>query len=324
MSDVEHRLIDATVEHLRAEALEATWEPAPAGAGRDAVGQLHVRWSGGSHSFPAVVKSGLRPGSVGLLPDVRGGVVLTDSVTRTVRDALADAGWGFVDGAGNAALSAPGLTVRVEGRRASRKVLPPIGLPFTTLGLPVTFVLLVRGGMGDGGTQRELARLSRTSLGSTNRVLQALRSLGHLTPDGQLARRGALLDRWTEAYLVQRDSLGAAQTFSTDLWASAADVMEAALPHGALLGSELGARAEGHSIRPVTALFYCGEQARQDLIRAGRLRPDDTGWVEVREAFWAAELLGVDARTVPAFLIRADMLAAGDPRLTALARTLEP
>jgi hypothetical protein len=254
-----------------------------------------------------------------MLPVIDDGVVVTDYVSSKLRHALADAGWGFVDASGNASLTAPGLMIRLEGGRPQKDVTPPIAAPFGRTGLPVTFALLVR---GRTRTQRELASSAKSSLGTTNRVLQGLRVLGYLSDDGELRRPAALRDRWTEAFLVHRDALAAPQMFTSDRWTQPQDVLKGKLPHDAYLGSEVGAAARGLSIRPETGLIYCSSPVRHEVIVQGRLRPDPVGWLEVRETFWGKDLLGLESQVVPDLLLRADLLSEADPRLTALARDL--
>lgn len=313
----------AVLSHLRREGLGAEWR-STANARSHADGWLTVSWSEGGHAFPVVIKARLSPKAVPLLPRLEGGVVVTGAASPRLRDALTDAGWGYIDAAGNASLNAPGLIVRVEGSRPSNESTIPIDLPFSRTGLPVTFVLLARGGVPQAGTQREVAELAKTSLGSTNRVLQGLKRLGYLSDSGELLRRKMLVDRWTEAYLVLRDHLAPGRRFTSDRWPSAAKLLLDELPEGVHLSSEAAARAQGSSLRPETALVYCTPDGRGALIKRGRLRPDETGWVELRRTFWHPGLLDPGATEVPSFLVRADLLAGEDARLTAVAKEWTP
>ncbi|MGD8199098.1 type IV toxin-antitoxin system AbiEi family antitoxin [Ornithinimicrobium sp. W1679] len=324
MDAVEHSLVDGVLKRLRQDGLEVSWVAASQEHGVSD-GVLRVSWLEGGHPFAAVVKPRLDLAAVPLLPSLAGGVVVTERVSPALSAALGRAGWGFVDASGNAALSAPGLLVRLEGRRLPKEHSPPsIALPFSRTGLPVTFVLLARGGLGEGDTQRDLAQLAHSSLGSTNRVLKALRTLGHLSPEGGLLRKSALAERWMEAYLVYRDELAPAQRFDSDRWASPKDLPLSGLPSGAVLSSEMAARALGRSIRPETALVYCDPKTRKDLVKVGRLRPSDSGWIELRRTFWDDALFDRTTKTAPDFLVRADLLAEADPRLTELATDWDP
>lgn len=316
MANLEQGLVDAAVTHLRRRGLTVTWQAA---ARPDSAvdGQLEVTWDGGRHVFPAVAKVRITPAVVPLLRRSGGKLVITDHVSPKLADALSDVGLNYADASGNASLVAPGLLVRTEGRRPTSRPSPSAGLPFSTTGLPVTFALLVLSAEDARPTQRELSELSGVSLGSTNRVVQALRRLGYVSEDGTPMKRKKLVDRWTEAYLVLGEEMSPVQRFTSDRWASPQDVLPS-LPDGVFVGSELAAHVDGLSIRPETALIYAWTKGRQDLLRAGRLRPAEDGWVRVREPFWQPGLLGRGHR-LPDFLIRADLLAEGDPRPTWLA-----
>lgn len=322
MGLLEHQLVQTVTEGLRRQGVQAAVSIQPPGQDEPLHGELEVQWRGGRHIFPVVVKPRLEPWTVPLLPVLRGGVVVTDYASPKLRQALVAAGWGFVDGQGNASLTAPGLHVRITGNRPRQESTPSTALPFTKTGLPVTFVLLVREGMEGVGTQRELSELAQRSLGSTNRVLQALRAQGHLTEDGKLVKPSLLRDRWTEAYLLQKDLGAPHRKFDSDRWGSPKELLAAELPQGVHLGSEAAASALGLSIRPATAMLYCQPETRKDVVRAGRLRAKPDGWIELRVPFWGSTLLDSKVRTVPDLLIRADLLAEADPRLTTLAEEM--
>lgn len=322
MRVLERQLVQAAIDGLRRQGLRVAVsthlpeddEPLP--------GELEVQWQDGYHTFPIVVKPRLEPWTVPLLPALRGGVVVTDYASPKLRHALVDAGWGFVDGAGNASLTAPGLHVRVAGHRPQQQSTPSATLPLTKTGLPITFVLLVREGLQQVGTQRDLSELAQRSLGSTNRVLQALRAQGHLTKDGRLAKPSLLRNLWTEAYLLHKDLGAPHRKYDSDRWGSPRELLAADLPQGAHLSSETAAAALGLSIRPETAVLYCRAETRKDMVRGGRLRAKPDGWIELRAPFWGSALLDADARTVPDLLIRADLLAEADPRLVGLAEEM--
>ena len=311
----------AAVEHLHRRGLKVAWQDI-AEPDVTADGLLDVRWEGGSHSFPVVAKTRLTASTVPLLRRTGAELVLTDHVSRDLGTALSDAGLSYADASGNASLTAPGLLVRIEGRRTAGRPSPSPELPFSATGLPITFALLVLSPRDRRPTQRELSELTGSSLGSTNRVMQALRRLTYVSEDGTVLRREPLIDRWTESYLYHRDELAPELSFTSDRWTSPADLLHS-LPEAAYVSSELAAHVQGLSIRPETALVYAWPEARQELVRAGRLRPGEHGWVHVRQPFWRPELLCADEQ-LPQFLVRADLLAEQDPRLTSIATAQWP
>lgn len=314
----EATLPDEAVKALTSQGLGARWSFADDGP---IDGRLTIVWADGEQTFPVITKAVLPLGAVEMLPEVPNGVVLTNEVKPAVRKALQSAGWGYLDTTGAALLTAPGVFVRVDGWRRAAQV-PSIERPFSKTGLPVTFVVLVRGGLAGVGSQRGLAALAGASLGTTNRVLKGLRQLGHLSEDGSLLKRSTMADRWIESYLALSELGGfAAQRYASGSWERPTEALDR-LPAGAHAGSELAAWARGQSIRPQSALIYCAGEARNKVILSGRLKPDAGGWVQLRTPFWGEGLLSMEESVVPDLLIRADLLAAADPRLAAAAKVL--
>ena len=315
-------LIEEIERSLRELGIDAAWARLPGSRAGDmgTDGHLRVRWDGGEHTFPVAVKPNARPALLDLAgPPPRGTILMTEHVNGNLADRLERSGWqGYADASGNVSLRAPGLLIRVTGQ-PGRATPPPPSLPFNPRGLPVTFAVLTSAVRGETWTQRELARLTGSALATVNRVIQALVKSDHLTPDRQLIRPEVLRDQWTAAYLSIQPEAWPDETYSSSLWASPGDVLDADLPAGALIGSELAASRHGAPIRPTTALIHCPPTSRQKLIAAGRLRRDPQGFITVRPAFWAPELVH-GARTAPSFLVRADLLLEDDPRLTEIAR----
>ncbi len=306
---------------LNQHGIDAGWLPESPSAAVGSEGHLRVRWGGAEHLFTAAVRPRTRPATIELAgAPPQDAILLTEHVTPKLATSLDRAGWsGYADASGNVLLRAPGLLVRIEGRTPRRVVRPSTTLPFTRSGLPVTFALLVEEARNAAWTQRDLARLTDSSLGTVNRVLTALRASGHLDEHRRLRRPDELGYQWTAAYVAAQPEAWPDETYSSSRWNEVVDVLDAALPDGALLGAELAAFRHGSSVRPTTALIHCPPGGRADLIRSGRLRHDSRGPIVVRPAFWTTELVQ-GARTAPPFLVRADLLLADDPRLTDIAR----
>lgn len=316
-------LPDAILRSLQALGLDATWQLADPAADDPQDRHLHVRWSGQEHSFPVVIRRTARPSLVALAgPPPEGTILVSEYVSDGVAAELERFGWaGFVDAEGNASLTAPGLVVKVRGHRP--RMTPPTSptTPFTKVGLPVTFGLLVADARGTQWTQRELARLTGTSLGTVNRVIRGLRDR-YLDQEGRISHREPLMTRWTAAYLETQPMAWPSEHFTSSAWDSVADLESDSLPPGCLVSSELAAHHRGFPVRPTTALVHCLPEHRNDVIRSGRLRPDPAGNIALRPAFWSADLFPADTET-PDFLIRADLLLEGDPRLDDIAGSWE-
>ncbi len=309
---------------LKALNLDTQWDYLPH-KGTDAQvvdGHLEVRWVGGEHGFQAHIRRTVRPSLITLAgPPPNNTILITEHVTDGVAKALERMGWaGYVDAAGNASLAAPGLAVRVTGRSPRGEKPTHTAVPFSRTGLPVTFGILVAHLTGVVWTQRELAQLTKSSLGSVNRVIGGLRGR-YLDDDGRVMRTRPLVDAWTAAYVETQPTMWPSKHYASDLWTDVRHLTSEDLPTGCLFSSELAAHHEGLPIRPATALVYCPTDRRTELIKAGRLRQDPRGSIAVRPTFWSPAMLP-DVTEAPRFLIRADLLLEDDPRLEDLAREL--
>lgn len=332
------------VAALRRAGFDTRWRaPTRSESGPGVDGVLEVVLDGREVNFPARVFPQLRLASVALLDldGEQGAIVLAESVGGELARRLQATGIGYVDARGNAHLRGAGFLMHIEGRAAAaardawggdgpfggatsagglRRVLSPAAMP-------VTLAVLVRPEIL-GGTVREVAALAGSSVGTVHGVLAALRGMGvAVSPEGQLAGGRGLLEMWTREYLGSfRERLGERR------FVSALGVAEAGAVLGRLgpLTGESAAVASGIPLRAIAVDCYARGDLGQ-LIIAGRLTRDSDGWVSVREAFWSPVLdrevgnAGEGAggiRLAPAPVVRADMLAVDDARLTDAARAM--
>ena len=88
--------------------------------------------------------------------------------------------------------------------------------------------------------------------------------------------------------------------------------------YGGQWGGEIAAAQLGTVLRPQQSLLYLPPEAMRlgmaQRIRIQGLRSDPEGDVEVVEAFWSNERLGLSGATVPIPLVIADLLASLDSR----------
>lgn len=107
-------------------------------------------------------------------------------------------GMSWMDLAGNADLTAPGLRIRVLGQPKPPAEVGRPSTPFAPKSARITRWLLIH--QDRRPTQRELARATAMTEGFTSRIVQRLRSEGHIrrAPDGRLdvLDRAGLLDAW--------------------------------------------------------------------------------------------------------------------------------
>lgn len=324
MPSIEHArnavtaLIGDALGHLRGLGLRAEWQDTPDPADGYRTGTLSLDDGTSAREFPAVATAKLSTASIALLPHDSTTILLTQHVSPTQADALSRRGWGgYADASGNASLRAPGLFLEITGRRSRSSARTSTAAPFTRAGLPVTFAVLTAHGRGDRPlSQRDLATASGASIGTVNRVVRALRERTPpmLDERNQLLRPEALRNEWVAAYTALQAEVWPDERFDSGTWPTPSDLLQADLPPGTLLGSELAAVRLGASLRPAGALLHVPTEERGDVIRRGRLRRAENGPIRLRPAFWTSP--PADAQGVaPLPLLAADLLLEDDPRL---------
>jgi len=240
-------------------------------------------------------------------------LLVTDYVPPPLADELRRRHIQFIDAAGNAYLDRRGLMVFVAGRRNPRRHNPQKTVrAFRSAGLKVGFVLLSMPELASV-PQRTIASTARVALGSVAAVLDGLRELGFIADvraKRRLLHRERLLDRWTEAYARQLfPSLEIARFSAVSSgWWRHAEIEK----YGALWGGETAAALLQKHLVPEQTIMYVDETP-VGLLKQHRLRADASGPVVLRRRFWNA-VPAPKSDVVPALLIYADLVAAGDAR----------
>lgn len=229
----------------------------------------------------------------------------------------------FVDQAGNAFITFDGVHIDVRGRRAphrtgaraTRMTRGGVNL-FSTKRSQVIFVLLSWPEVLNKPV-RDLAAMSRVSLGQAQETLELLMQYGFLDERKQLLphQRGPLLDQWVAAYPSGLGSATKGRRFTGE-WIG--------LESGETAVFVSGEAAVPQLLRPETAVLYTDELP-VELIRVNRWRRnDEQPNILLRRKFWdlphSPEMPGVyDA---PWLLVYADLLASNDSRQREVAQQL--
>lgn len=245
-------------------------------------------------------------------------LLVTHYVTPPMAERLCEEGIQFIDTAGNAWLQDEGgqYFVFVVGRKPARPTIAekPIKA-FRAPGLKVIFPLICLPGALEA-TYREIADTADVALGTVANTLEDLKRLGLLrkTKNGHVLQdRQRLIDLWVDAYpreLRPRLKPRRYRVRDQDWWRR-----KNAIPVDTWLGGEAGAALLTDYLKPELATIY-GDRGFDDLARKIRPAKDDTGNLEVLEAFWAFEPPEVvkGYRLAPPLLIYADLIATADAR----------
>ncbi|SDS00524.1 hypothetical protein SAMN04489751_1003 [Brevibacterium sandarakinum] len=328
MSKSEHsayrtpEFVERAISHLGELGAHAEWKSRSEEYGHAVSGTLLIGADGKRHEFQALASATVTKADVAMLPHDRKTVLITEQVVPTRARQLEDHGWGgYVDAAGNASLRADGLIIEITGKRSPDKAPVVTAAPFTRAGIPVTYSLLTANDhFGVTPSQRALAASSGASLGTVNRVVRALRERTPPMLQGkhnQLLRASALEREWISAYTAMQPSIWPEERFTSTVWRTPSELLEAPLPPNALLGSEAAAARLGAPIRPASVLIHFDgdARARRELIQQGRLRRADDGMIRLRPACWKVPPVPPFNQKAPRLLVRADLLLEDDPRI---------
>lgn len=252
--------------------------------------------------------------------DVAGTLLIDDRIQDQDALALWQADISYADAQGNASISFPGLRFESSAPPPSEKqspsqarVLSGLSAAFSVSGLPVSLMIMTNPGLLTG-TLREIEQTVPTSLGKIQQVIKGLTEQGVvITGDrGRILEGRRLLQGWTENYLSRRDRWHSGQRYESWVDDPVAVVRElSAAGHPVWIGGERAAELMGLPIRAADTLIYVAE-ARSEVIKSLRLRRSDEGPIEIAKPLWRPRAF--EGHLAPSVLVRADLLAAGEPR----------
>lgn len=262
-----------------------------------------------------------------------GFLVVAEHIGAATGASLWAQGVSYLDSLGNANIDLGDLRVEVGGRTSDRRtsavrrpdsmVKAPESGAFSAAGLPVSLLLMSRPDVvASGPTVRDIARLVPSSLGKVQEVVSGLRDAGLLTGGngGRVIHGGRWLSAWTEGYLRHRHKWHGSARFRTSGRGTMSMVAGmAAREDGVWLGGESAAARMGLPLRPTTALIYVDHEL-PTIVRTLKLRKDPTGQVELAKPLWLRE--GWNKPLAPSVVVRADLIASGDPRQAEMAEEL--
>ncbi len=223
----------------------------------------------------------------------------------------------YLDTLGNMFLKAPGIYIRVEGKKTTQRKATHGNRAFTATGLKVLFQLLQNKDLVNA-PQRTIAQKAGVALGNIKMLLDGLKDTGYLIPLNKKEylweNRQELLQRWVENYAtLLKPRLHKGQYRLTQPWQEIR-----LIDTHTVWGGEPAADMLTHHLRPEQYTLYTQETATQ-LMKNYRLIPDKAGELEVLEMFWPQTQ---EETTAPPLLIYADLLAQGSKRNLATAKII--
>ena len=306
--------------------LGLAWEIMPGSSGD----RLAIRWEDREKIFPIVARRVHRAEDLGRIkasrPPADDFLLLTPYLTEHLARKCVELGLPFLDGAGNAYLTAPGLRILQVGGHPKPDLLtariPRPFRPYSSKGLQVIFTLLSAPALTNA-PYRELAKAAGVARGTVGMVLKDLLEAGLVAdlPKGRvIIHFQRLVEAWVANYPQKlQPHLGPIkfQMASRQDWRS---VDFASL--GALVSGEIGRDRLTAHLQPMGARIYNREPFGK-IAAALRLRPDPEGTIELLERFWDfPNPRDIPPGVAPPLLVYTDLIASGAPRNLDIARMI--
>jgi len=312
-------------------SLGLSWEiiPGPTSSGGPEA-RLAIRWEDREKIFQLVVRRIHRSEDLARVkasrPSAQDFLLLTPYLTEHLARQCVELGIPFLDGAGNAYLTGPGLRILHIGEHPKPDLLaasvPRPFRPYNSKGLQVIFTLLAAPAL-TGATYRDLAMAAGVARGTVGLVLNDLLDAGLVAnlPGGRLIIHfERLLEGWVANYPRKlRPHLGPMK-FRMAIPQDWGSVDFAGL--GILVSGEVGGDRLTANLQPMGAKIYTREPFGK-IAAALRLRPDPTGNIELLERFWEfPNPTEIPPGVAPPLLVYADLIASGEPRSLDIARMI--
>ncbi|WUR13037.1 type IV toxin-antitoxin system AbiEi family antitoxin [[Empedobacter] haloabium] len=266
----------------------------------------------------------------GLLPDLAqrhaGGpktLLVSAPLSAEMAGRCRELGLEFIDTAGNAYLSDPGIYIWVTGRKTQEELRPARETATSPAALRMMFAFLAAPTLLNA-SYRDLAAHAGISTGVIGKALDALQARGLVGtgPDGRrrILQPEQFLNEWASGYLGRLKPRLAQYRFASadfDRWSPAQG--------SSAWGGEVGAAYLTKHLQPRTATIYLDMSdptLLASMVREYGLREQAEGHVEVVEMFWHARSFVEWFPTVPPHLVYADLLGSGDVRHVPVAQQL--
>jgi len=241
-------------------------------------------------------------------------MVVAERIYPAIKQELRDKGIGYLDTAGNIYFEQNGTLIWLEGNKPTKQEKPATNRAFTKTGLKTVFYLLLHKD-AINLPYRKLAETTETALGNIKNIIEGLREAGYVLPLDEenllLQNKKALLKRWIAGY---RETLKPTLHIANFrfLHPEEFENLDALQGPGqeTLWGGEPAAEEMTKYLHPQIYTLYT-TMPKIDLMRKGKLVPDQKGNLEVYKKFWKDEIYN---KFAPPLLVYADLVITDDPR----------
>ncbi|MDR1097581.1 MAG: hypothetical protein LBL57_05565, partial [Tannerella sp.] len=241
-------------------------------------------------------------------------LLITKYIPSAIAKSFVEEGINHIDAAGNCNIRRNNLLLIIEGKKIER--LPKTNQPraFQEAGIKLIYCLLVNPD-NINKSFRELAELSRISLGSVSAIIQELVDSKFLLKTGNrkvLKNKIDFLKRWVIAYndvLRPKLFIKRMNFINKSEYSNWSNLNLSSISEKTLWGGECAAGMMTQNLAPASYTIYT-DAIWQSVGKSLKLIPDDNGKIEILRLFYGAE----EGNTVSPLLVYADLMGSGDSR----------
>ncbi len=265
-----------------------------------------IAFNGGKLVLDILYKKELRQYQLDELKEQSNGYMLvSEHLSAKIKEQLRASKIAYLEANGNIFVNTDNCFLFVDTNKKLQLKKETSNKAFTATGLKVLFQLLIKPDLINQ-TQREIATEANVGLGNIPQIIDGLKELGYLLrlKKGEYVweHKEELLKRWCDEYTTKLRPKLHIGAFTGEPKQLKLDNKQTTW------GGEKGAEILTNYLRPEKFLLYT-KLNKIDLIKTHRLRPSESGNIEVLEMFWDN-----DTETAPPLLIYAELISTREKR----------
>lgn len=225
-----------------------------------------------------------------------------------------------MDFAGNCLISAGGIYVNIQGKKANVPI-PTNDKTFNEAGIKLVYYFL-SDKENISKSYRAIAQETKLSLGTITNVINELIANKFVSSSGKkriVINRDELIEQWQQAYnrvLKPRLLIGKMKFISRE---AAMNWREIALPYNTIWGGESGANIIDDYLQPEIFTIYT-DKTISALLATRSMAPASDGHINVYKKFWTIKDSSITAARL---IIYADLMGSGNSRCLEAAQRIK-